>query len=92
MTTPQIIAFGIIIASLVFFAWGRWRYDIVAMGALVVSIISGIVPSETAFSGFSDPAVITVAAVLIISQSLQRSGAINVLAESIGKLPNNPMI
>jgi len=36
MTTPQIIAFGIIIASLVFFAWGRWRYDIVAMGALVV--------------------------------------------------------
>ena len=79
MTTPQIIAFGIIIASLVFFAWGRWRYDIVAMGALVVA-------------GISDPAVITVAAVLIISQSLQRSGAINVLAESIGKLPSNPMI
>ena len=32
MTTPQIIAFSIIIASLVLFAWGRWRYDIVAMG------------------------------------------------------------
>lgn len=92
MTTPQIIAFGIIITSLVFFAWGRWRYDVVAMGALVVAVIGGIVPSETAFSGFSDPAVITVAAVLIISQSLQRSGAINVLAESIGKLPSNPMI
>ena len=92
MTTPQIIAFGIIVTSLVFFAWGRWRYDIVAMGALVVAVVSGIVPSETAFSGFSDPAVITVAAVLIISQSLQRSGAINVLAESIGKLPSNPMI
>ncbi len=92
MTTPQIIAFGIIIASLVLFAWGRWRYDIVAMGALVVAVICGIVPSESAFSGFSDPAVITVAAVLIISQSLQRSGAINVLAGSIGKLPSNPMI
>ena len=92
MTTPQIIAFSIIIASLVLFAWGRWRYDIVAMGALVVAVICGIVPSETAFSGFSDPAVITVAAVLIISQSLQRSGAINVLAEAIGKLPSNPMI
>jgi di/tricarboxylate transporter len=92
MTTPQIIAFGIIFASLVLFAWGRWRYDIVAMGALVVSVICGIVPSEDAFSGFGDPAVITVAAVLILSQALQRSGAINVLAASIGQLPNNSII
>lgn len=92
MTTPQIIAFAVIVASLILFAWGRWRYDIVAMGALVVSVVCGIVPSETAFSGFGDPAVITVAAVLIISQSLQRSGAINILAGSIGKLPNHAMI
>ena len=92
MTTPQIMAFGIILASLILFAWGSWRYDVVAMGALVVAVICGIVPSETAFSGFSDPAVITVAAVLIISQSLQRSGTINVLASSIGKLPSNPTI
>jgi di/tricarboxylate transporter len=92
MTTPQFIAFAIIIASLVLFAWGRWRYDVVAMGALVVSVICGIVPSEDAFSGFGDPAVITVAAVLIISQALQRSGAINVLAGSISKLPSNSMV
>lgn len=92
MTTPQIIAFGIILASLILFAWGRWRYDIVAMGALVVAVICGIVPADNAFSGFGDPAVITVAAVLIISQSLQRSGAINVLAGSIGKLPSNATI
>lgn len=85
MTTPQITAFAIILASLILFAWGRWRYDIVAMGALVVAVVCGIVPSEDAFSGFGDPAVITVAAVLIISQSLQRSGAINVLASSIGR-------
>ena len=92
MTTPQIIAFGIIFASLILFAWGRWRYDIVAMGALVVSVICGIVPSEDAFAGFGDPAVITVAAVLILSQALQRSGAINVLAASIGQLPNNSIM
>lgn len=92
MTTPQFIAFAIIVASLALFAWGRWRYDVVAMAALVVSVICGIVPSEDAFSGFGDPAVITVAAVLIISQALQRSGAINVLAGSIAKLPSNSMI
>lgn len=92
MTTPQIIAFTVILASLVLFAWGRWRYDIVAMGALVISVICGIVPSADAFSGFGDPAVVTVAAVLIISQSLQRSGAINILAGSIGKLPKSATI
>lgn len=92
MTSAQIIAFAIIVASLILFAWGRWRYDVVAMGALVVAVICGIVPSEDAFSGFGDPAVITVAAVLILSQALQRSGAINVLAGSIGRLPNNSTV
>ena len=92
MTTEQLAAFAIIVASLILFAWGRWRYDIVAMGALVTAVICGLVPSEKAFSGFGDPAVITVAAVLIISQSLQRSGAINVLAASIARLPSNSVV
>ena len=48
MTTDQIIAFGIIFASLILFAWGRWRYDLVAVMALVVAVISGIVPANKA--------------------------------------------
>ena len=92
MTTDQLVAFGIILASLILFAWGRWRYDIVAMAALIVAVIAGIVPANNAFVGFSDAAVVTVAAVLIISQSLQRSGAINALSGTIGKLPANSVI
>lgn len=92
MTTDQLVAFGIILASLILFAWGRWRYDIVAMAALIVAVIAGIVPANNAFAGFSDAAVVTVAAVLIISQSLQRSGAINALSGTIGKLPTNSVI
>lgn len=92
MTTEQIVAFAVILGSLILFAWGRIRYDVVAMMALVVAVVTGIVPASAAFGGFSDPAVITVAAVLIISQSLQRSGAINVLSGSIGKLSGNATI
>ena len=92
MTTDQLIAFGIIVASLVFFAWGRWRYDLVAIVALVTAVLTGIVPADKAFSGFSDAAVITVAAVLILSQALQRSGAINVIATSISRLSNSAPI
>ena len=92
MTTDQLVAFGIILESLILFAWGRWRYDIVAMAALIVAVIAGIVPVDKAFAGFSDAAAVTVAAVLIISQSLQRSGAINELSGTIGKLPANSVI
>ena len=92
MTTEQLTAFGIILVSLILFAWGRWRYDLVAMGALVASVICGLVPANSAFSGFSNAAVVTVAAVLIISQSLQRSGAINIIAGSIGRLPRSPIV
>lgn len=92
MTLEQIIACTIIGGSLVMFAWGRWRYDIVAIVALVLAVAAGIVPAREAFSGFSDPAIITVAAVLIISQALQRSGAIGLISNSIGKLSNNPTV
>ncbi len=39
-------------------------------------VYSGIVPFEHAFEGFSHPAVITVASVLVISQALQSSGIV----------------
>ena len=62
------------------------------MAALIVAVIAGIVPADKAFAGFSDAAVVAVAAVLIISQSLQRSSAINALSGTIGKLPANSVI
>jgi len=61
------------------FIWGRWRYDIVALGALLVCVFTGLVPSAEAFAGFGHPAVITVACVLVLSYGLQSSGAVDVL-------------
>ncbi|MEK9725480.1 MAG: SLC13 family permease [Rhodospirillaceae bacterium] len=58
------------------FVWGRWRYDVVSLMALLAVVIGGIVPAADAFAGFSHPAVITVAAVLVISRALQSSGII----------------
>jgi di/tricarboxylate transporter len=56
------------------------RYDVVALAALVVCVLLGLVPASEAFSGFGHPAVITVAAVLVLSAGLQASGAIDALA------------
>ncbi len=82
--TQQILLLGIIAATLLLFAWGRWRYDLVAVVALMASVTLGLVPGEDAFSGFGHPAVITVAAILVISHSLQNSGVV----AGIGRILN----
>lgn len=73
-----------IVSLLGLFIWGKFRYDALASGALVVLIILGVIPSNQAFDGFAHPAVITVALVLIISQGLKNSGLTGLVGKVIG--------
>ena len=83
MTTSQVLIFGILAATLALFLWGRFRHDVVALAALLACVVAGLVPADEAFEGFGHPAVITVACVLILSQGLQTTGAIDWLARRI---------
>ncbi|RUO23164.1 SLC13 family permease [Aliidiomarina iranensis] len=83
MTLPEIAILGILLCTLIFFIWGRWRHDIVALGALLACVAFGLVPAADAFAGFGHPAVITVACVLVLSASLQSTGAIDVVAHKL---------
>jgi di/tricarboxylate transporter len=82
---PGVVAL-ILAATMALFIWNRWRYDVVAVLALIASIACGIVPVAEAFTGFGHPAVITVAAVLVMSQALQRSGIVDYMAKAIASL------
>lgn len=86
MTTQQAIAFAILGLTLGMFVWDRWRYDIVAMGALLAVTLTGLVPARDAFNGFAHPAVITVAAVLVISRGLQNAGLVELVVKAIAPL------
>lgn len=79
----QIVVFTVLVATLGLFVWGRWRYDIVALLALLTMTITGVIPGEQAFAGFGHPAVITVAAVLVLSRGLQNSGVVALLAKPL---------
>jgi len=85
MDSDQAAIFIIIYIAFAFFIWGRWRYDLVAMMALLTSVIAGVVPWSQAFSGFAHPAVITVAAVLIISRCFLESDLIEFIFRHISK-------
>lgn len=83
MTPQQMLIFFILIATMGLFLWGRFRHDVVALLALMACVVGGLVPAEQAFSGFGHPAVITVACVLVLSQGLQNTGAVDWLARSV---------
>lgn len=79
MTTQQALAFAIIGVMMVLFLWGRLRYDVVAMLALLASLLAGTVSPDDAFKGFSDNIVVIVGSALVVSAAMSRSGLIEAI-------------
>ena len=102
MTIDQIAIFCIIIITFSLFIWGKWRYDIISIISLcvlfIVDMILGgdesnlIIDTADIFLGFGHPAVITVAAVLIISCALRNSGVVDLISRYIAPLSENKII
>ena len=88
--SPQMSIYAIVCVALFFFATGIIRYDLVAALALMACVLIGLVPAEEAFLGFGNPAVITVAAVLVISKGLQNAGVVRQLAKFAERVGDNP--
>ena len=76
MTTPQLLSVSLVAAMMAAFLWGRLRYDIVAMLALLAGVAIGIIPAGEAFKGFSDDIVIIVGSALVLSAAVARSRVI----------------
>ncbi|BCB62498.1 MULTISPECIES: SLC13 family permease [Halomonadaceae] len=90
--TPSTLVFIVLGLTLAAFIWGRFRYDLVALAALLGSVMLGLVPADEAFSGFGHPAVITVAAVLVLSRGFERSGVVDVIANQVLKVGERLML
>lgn len=83
---PSTLVFMVLGVTLIAFMWGRFRYDLVALAALLGSVMLGLVPADDAFKGFGHPAVITVAAVLVLSRGFERSGVVDIIANQVLKV------
>ncbi|CAM0555941.1 SLC13 family permease [Vreelandella titanicae] len=90
--TPSTLVFIVLGLTLAAFIWGRFRYDLVALAALLGSVMLGLVPAESAFAGFGHPAVITVAAVLVLSRGFERSGVVDIIANQVLKVGENLLL
>jgi di/tricarboxylate transporter len=83
MTQDQILLFTLFGGVFALLLWGRFRYDMVAFGALCCPWCSASCPPPAAFSGFGHPAVVVVALVLVISAGLVRSGAVLLITRTL---------
>ena len=89
MTAEGFIVLGILIGIVALFVSEKYPLDIVAMLGLGVLLILGLVTVQEGFSGFSNPATLTVAAMFILSAGLQRTGATTAVGRLMVRFSRN---
>lgn len=92
MTQEQILIFAILAVTMALFLWGRFRHDVVALAALMASVVGGLITPDNAFAGFGHPAVITVACILVLSHGLQSTGAIDAVTRRLLPADAGPVV
>lgn len=80
LTTDMELVLGLVVFTMVMFLFERIRADVVALVVLVVLGLTGLVPREDLFGGFSGSAVMSIIATMILGAGLDRTGALNRLA------------
>jgi len=85
MTREIAIVLFLLIGAVAVFATEIVSVDIVGLTIIAVLIVTGILSPDDAFSGFSNPAVIMIAGLLVISGGLYHSGVPDALGRSIYK-------
>ena len=79
----QGLAFGLVGLTIAAFIWGRFRYDLIALGALVLGLAIGVIPAEAAFDGFRNDVTVIIAAALVVSAAFARSGIVEMALKRV---------
>jgi di/tricarboxylate transporter len=83
VTAKAVVTLLILAATMYGFVSERLAPDVTALLALLALLLTGILTPYEAFSGFSHPATISVAAVLVLSAGVERTGALTYIARRL---------
>lgn len=86
MTLEQIFVFALLGVIFTAFIKEWFPADMVALGTTATLLASGIVSSKEALAAFSNPGVITVAAMFVLTVALERTGVIEAVADATTRL------
>lgn len=76
MTITIVLILFLILGMFVLFVLELLPIDVIALLVLCILLVSGLVTPMEGLAGFSNPAVVTIAALFIISHTLQKSGVL----------------
>jgi di/tricarboxylate transporter len=74
MSFEILFVFFLLLLALFLFATDYVSFDVAALIILVCLLVTGILTPAEGFSGISNPATITIAAMFVISESIRRTG------------------
>lgn len=83
MTFDQGAILAILLVMLIAYATERFRVEVVALSGLATGFALGIVPVQSVFTGFANPAVITVIEILLVVAAISRTHIIDDFARRI---------
>ena len=86
MTSEIVLTLTILAIAVVLFITEKLRVDVVALLVLLCLALTRLVTPDEAISGFSNPAVVTVWAMFILSGGLSRSGVANLIGRQVLRL------
>ena len=89
MNGDPLALYAVLVSVFALLVWGRFRYDVVALSALVAAVLLGVVPAKEAFVGFGHPATVIIALVLIVSAALSHSGAVDLIGGLVAGKPRS---
>lgn len=81
MTIEMWLAVGILVAAVALFVSEKVRVDVVALGVVVLLMLSGLLTTQEALAGFSSTAVLTIGSLFIVGGGVMNTG----LAGTIGR-------
>ncbi|MDZ7781296.1 MAG: SLC13 family permease [Gemmatimonadota bacterium] len=85
--TPDIlITAAITLGALVLFVLDRLPIEVVGLMVMVALVLTGVVTPAEGVSGFASEAIVTIAAMFVLSAALVRTGGVDVLGRFISKL------
>jgi di/tricarboxylate transporter len=86
MTMEMMLVLAILAAAVLLLVTEWVAMEVTALLVLVSLAVTGLVPAGDALTGFSNPAVITVWAVFILSSGLTRTGVANIIGRWVLRL------
>ena len=88
LTPDMILVLGLLAFTMLMLVLEWIRADMVALLVVVTIGLTGLIPPERVFNGFSGTAVIAIIAIMIMGEGLDRAGVLNLTAQFVLRMAN----